>query len=385
MPVKEIVKVLYSPHKAFRDIIQNPKISGPILVMILFIASSIGAIIALYSKTYYEDTLPTSILESDISTKDLWTEKASFWRNLEGEPPKENYYDYINGTLYGNRSIEFHVKNSPKITIILEDIGKIDCSSPNGHSKLYFNLKWIGLEGKPKNAVLYLFSGSPSSYFRLSLAEELANAKADVWNSMALSLGDDGWVSVGTADWRNITGLQLEFSWSEASNVTLLVDGVFFGGVFKPLESFTFIINYAILAFMQFVFRWVLLAGLIYMMTRGFKANTIWRVIIILVGFALMPMAVQAIVNAAVFSTIPAIKYSFEYIIFGFRGGAEAAYIALLNQIFNYIQTAVTIWTIVLCAFAIRAATEFSWSKTFLIAAVAYFAATTIEGFLIGV
>jgi len=383
LPIKEILKVLYSPHKAFRDILQNPKISGPILIMILFVAASVGAIYIFYSRTYYEDTLPTSILESDISKKDLWTEKASFWRNLEGEPPMENYEDYINGTLYGNRSIEFHVKNSQKISVILEDIGKINCSSPNGYSKLYFSVKWIGLENNPEDAVLYLFSGFPSSYFRLSLVEELANTKDGVWNSVAVSLGDGGWASVGTADWTSITGLQLELSWSEASNITLLVDGVFFGGVFKPLENFTFIPNYAILAFMQFVFRWVLLAGVIYVMTRGFKAGTVWRIIIILVGFALIPMVVQAIVNAAVFSIIPAIKYSFEYLV-GFKG--EAAYnIGLLNQIFSYIQAAIIIWTIVLCAFAIRTATEFSWSKTFLIAAVAYFAATTIESFLIGI
>jgi hypothetical protein len=41
-------------------------------------------------------------------------------------------------------------------------------------------------------------------------------------------------------------------------------------------------------------------------------------------------------------------------------------------------------WTIALCAIAIRQLTEFSWSKSALIAMAAYFATILAESFLFG-
>jgi hypothetical protein len=41
MSMREVFRILYAPHKAFKEIIQNPKYVGPILVMILFIGASL--------------------------------------------------------------------------------------------------------------------------------------------------------------------------------------------------------------------------------------------------------------------------------------------------------------------------------------------------------
>jgi len=387
LPLKEILKVLYAPQKAFKEIIQNPKIFGPIVVMMLFIVAYIGANYIILTKTYAEQTLPTS------TQKDIWTENANYW-SVVGGSSKENSLDYVTGDihgLYGNKSIEFSVKNSTAIAMQLENIGSINCSNSDGYTKLYFRVKWISPENKPENAAIYLYSGDSSKYFYHGLAEEISNYTVNIWNNLTVSLADERWSSNGTANWENITGLKIELLWTEKSNITVLVDGLFFGGVFKPTENMIAAVSqFAIIGFMQFVFRWVLLAGIIYVMTRAFRANTVWRMIIILIGFTLITMFIQTVINAVAFSTLPNLKYSFEYL-GGVAGEREAAYQKiveeawLVNQIYSYVQAAVIVWTVALCALAVRSVAEFPLSKSLLVAVVAYFAATTIEGFLIGV
>jgi hypothetical protein len=378
-----IFKVIYAPHKAFKEISQNPKYIGPILIMILFVAANVGSMYTLMSKTLVEETLPAS------KQLDEWTENATLWKT-SGLTPTENYTDYIQGSIYGNRSIEFSAINSSEISMQLDNIGSVNCSEPSGYKNLYLRIKWISPDGSPENATIYLYS-SPSDYFYCNITENLSNS-VNVWNNLTIPLANQNWTEVGTvADWGNITGLGLNFTWPAGSNITVLVDGLFFGGVFKPpVDDFAgYAVNFSVFTFMQFVIRWVLLGGIIYIMTKAFKANTVWRVILILVGFALITMFVQAVINAATFSTLSTIRYPFE-LIGGVKGESENAYNKILeetwlvNQIYGYVQIAVLIWTIVLCALAVRLTTEFSWTKSFLIAAVAYFSATVVEGFLVG-
>lgn len=388
MSLRAILKMLYAPHRAFREIIQNPKYIGPIVIMLLFVAANAASAYTLLSKTYVEQTLPAGTLEN----KDEWTESISMWRTLVGEPPKENYTDYIEGVLYGNRSIEFSAKNSTEIVIQLDNMGSVNCSSPEGYTKLYFRVKWISPNASPKRAVLYLYSEAPSSYFYYNLTEKFASSTAKIWNNITLNLADEGWVSTEDAYWAKITSLKLELSWLEQSNITVLVDGLFFGGLFKSQleDASTYLTYSSASAFMQFIIRWVFLGGIIYVMTKAFKAATVWRVMLILVGFALITMFVQTLINAAAFSTLPNLKYPFEYI-GGVKGESEIAYSKILEEawlvdrIYSYVQAAVIIWTIALCAMAVRFATEFSWSKSLLLTVVAYFAATTLESILIGI
>ncbi|MEM2912034.1 MAG: YIP1 family protein [Candidatus Bathyarchaeia archaeon] len=379
-----IFKVIYAPHKAFKEIIQNPRYIGPILIMILFIGANAASTYTLLTKTYVEETLPTS--------KDEWTENSALWRTLNGALATENFTDHINGNIYGNRSIEFSIKNSTKISMQLDDIGSINCSSPDGYTKIYLRIKWTSPNVSPKNISLYLYSTTSSNYFYYNLTEKFSNLTANIWNNLTVPFTDEKWLRSGTADWSNITGLKLELAWLEKSNITVLMDGLFFGGIFKsPAENLAaYITNFSVLGFMQFVLRWVLLGGIIFIMTKVFKANTFWRVTLILIGFALITMFIQALINTAAFSTLPTLKYPFEYI-GGVKGESETAYNKIIeeawfvNQIYSYVQAAIILWTIALCGIAIRFSTEFSWAKSLLIATVAYFAATTAESFLIGI
>lgn len=379
-----ILKVIYAPHKAFKEIAQNPKYIGPILIMILFAAANVGSMYTLASKTLIEETLPTS------KQLDEWTENATLWTT--SGMTSENYTDYIQGSIYGNRSIEFSAINSNEISMQLDNIGPVNCSDPSGYKDLYLRIKWTSPDDSPENAIIYLYSISSSNYFYYNLTENLSGSTVNVWNNITIPLANQNWTRIGTAaDWENITGLGLNFTWSESSNITVLVDGLFFGGVFKPMVDDVggYVVYFSVFTFMQFVVKWVLLGGIIYIMTKAFQANTVWRVILILVGFALITMFVQAVINAATFLTLPTIRYPFEFI-GGVEGESENAYNKILeetwlvNQIYGYVQIAVLIWTIALCAIAVHVITEFSWAKSFLIAAAAYFAVTFIESFLIG-
>ena len=45
MFANDVLKVLYAPHKVFKQVIQNPKYWGPILVFIIFIVARRGGCI----------------------------------------------------------------------------------------------------------------------------------------------------------------------------------------------------------------------------------------------------------------------------------------------------------------------------------------------------
>jgi hypothetical protein len=383
--LKNIFKVIYAPRRAFNEIAQNPKYIGPILIMVLFTVANMGFMYTLVSKTYAEQTLPTA------EQRDRWTENSILW-TAPNVTVEDNFVDYINGTYYGNRSIEFSIDNSKQISMQLNDIGSINCSGQDGYKDLYLRIKRTSPDDTPVNVTIYLFSATPSDYFYYNLTEKFSNSSRNVWNNLTIPLDSSIWNNSANANWGNITGLKSEFGWLNNSNITLLVDGLFFGGIFKsPVENVVnYMINFSIVSVMQFVIKWVFLGGLLYIMTKAFKAKTVWRPLLILAGFALITMFVQAIINAATFSTLPTLYYRLD-LLGGVKGESENAYNEILNntwlvsQINGYIQIAVHFWTIALCAIATRLLAEFSWSKSVLIATVAYFVTIMAQSFILGI
>jgi hypothetical protein len=379
-----IFKVIYAPHKAFKEIIQNPKYMGPILIMVLFIAADIGFAYAFLSKQYIEQTLPTA------QQLDIWTENSTLWTS-NGETPKNND-DFISGTYYGNSSIEFSIVNSNEIWMQLNDMGNINCSEPDGYKSLYLRIKWTNPVDTPENVTIFLFSSNPSDYFYRNLTENFSNSLVNVWTNLTIPLGENWLNNSATASWDNITGIKLDFTWLETSNITLLVDGLFFGGIFK--SSLTNIVgdmlSYSLSAFTQFVIKWVVLGGILYIMTKTFGAKILWRPVLILVGFALITMFIQAVINTITFSNLPTLYYGFD-LIGGVNGESDAAFAKLLNdvwfinQIYGYVQIAVYIWTLVLCVIATQSLTQFSWTKSFFIGAFSYFASILLVSMIFGI
>ncbi|MDW8040406.1 MAG: hypothetical protein RMJ03_03145 [Nitrososphaerota archaeon] len=375
-----IFKVLYAPHETFKEVAQNPKYFGPMLIMVLFVIANLGSAYVIASKTYVETTEPSLSLEK----RDLWTENKSFWQPLDGAQCTENSMDYVAGVYYGSRSIEFWVEQSERIAMELHGIG-VNCSVNGGYTRLYLRVKWTSPSYPPQNASLHFYSGSTSFY--RNLTSEFSNATVNSWRNLTINLADERWLR--NPLWGNVTGLKLELVWNQTSNIRVLVDGLFFGGVFKPyVENVPgYIASYAAYSFMQFFLRWFLLGGMIYVLTKVFKAKTVWRVTLILAGFALITMFVQAAISAAAFSALPTLKYPFEFI-GGVEGEAKSAYGKILeetwlvNQVYSVVQMVMLMWTVVLCTIAIHLTAELSWTTSLLTAFAAYLAALFIEGFL---
>jgi hypothetical protein len=380
----DILKVIYAPHKAFKGIIQNPKYFGPTLIVILFIAASMGSTYAAISKTYIEKTLP------DGKLLDEWTENSTLWTSNAGITESN---DGMNGSYYGNKSIAFSITNNTEVWAQLKDSGPVNCSGPDGYSKLSFRIKWTNPEVKPANATIQLLSTSSSEYFSYNLTGALPNFTYNVWNNLTLPLISDGWSnSSSAASWDNITGLKLDFAWVDSSNITLVVDGVFFRGNFNSLlesAATTFLINYAFMAFTQILLVWVILTGLIYLMGRGLGGSVLWKPVLIVIGFTLVPMVIQSLVNTAAYLSSPTVHYPLE-LIGGVSGESDIAFNAILeqtwltSQIMRYTQVAVYVWTIALCSLAVRVLTGFGWAKSFLIGAAAYLITLLAGSFLLG-
>lgn len=388
-----VFKVLYAPNKAFREIAQNPRYIGPILVMILFIAANMAFTYVRVSKTYVEQTLPAVTSNKN----DEWTENATFWNyvRMSGIAIKENAEDFINASslngyndYYGNKSIEFSINESATIWMQLGNIGTVDCSE-QGYSEISLRIKLLNPSTKPENATFYLLS-TETDYFYYDFTDQIGDSGYNVWNNVTVTfINKTEWHGVGEASWSSIKGLRLNFSWPQPYNVTLLVDGLFFRGIYYsqanqlPEHLFASITT----SFMQFIIQWVIIGGLVYIMAKLFHGKTIWKTSLILVGFALITFFIQAVIYAAAFTSVPTLQYRLE-LLGGVYGESENAYKNILTSIElflivnQYASVIIAIWTIALLAIATRVANEFSWSKSAVIAVVAYYVGMLITSFL---
>ena len=274
------------------------------------------------------------------------------------------------------------------------NIGPANCTRPDGYENVSVRVKIVDPQTPlPSNASIYLFSGENSNYY-YNLTDTFSSATAGVWNNLTIPLDTVGWVNnSANADWGNIIGLKLEFSWPQQnSNITMLVDGLFFRGLYKtPLDTAgaSYLFSYSLSGILQFVIEWIFISGIIFLGAKGLGSKIKWKTILIPVGFALIVLVVQTIANTIVISTLPSLYYPFE--IFGGTAAEQTAAInALSNQvglataISGYIQLATLIWIIALCAIATRLTTEFSWVKSATISAAAV-GATFLLGLLLGI
>jgi hypothetical protein len=380
----EVLKVIYAPHKALKEIIQKPKYVGPLLIIILLVITNLGFTYEAISKTYVEQTLPNG------SALDQWTEDSTFWTSNAQVTESS---DQINGTYYGNASISFSTLNSTQAWMQLQGIGSINCSGPNGYNESSFRIKWTSPTEKPENVTIQLFSANSSDYFYLNLVDNFSNATYNIWNNLTIPLASTEWLRSGSnADWGNITGLRLEFTWPSNSNITVLVDGLFFHGVFKSLletAGTTYLLNYGLFSITQYAVTWVLLSGMLYIIARGVGGKLVWKPLLIAVGFILITMFIQTLINTITYLTLPTLYYPFAYL-GGVSGEGQTAYdtivaqTLLVSQISSYLQIAVYVWTIALCTLTVRLLAGLTWSKSLLVGAIGYLVTLLIEGFILG-
>jgi hypothetical protein len=373
-----IFEVIYAPRKVFKEIIQNPRYIGPILIMILFIAANTGFGYILASKSYYEQTLPSGAAPK----YDKWTQSKSWWTS-NASITESN--DSLSGGYYGNKSIEFDMINGKEIYMQVNFNQSVDCYGADGYTNMSFRIKMIYPDTTMlESASMYLFS-SETDYFKYNLTGYSFPSNSTLWNNLTIPIGlGSGWTSSSAnANWSDIISLKYDFAFSENSNLTVRLTGLFFRGLFRSgIEETGFsssLLSYSSSAFMEFVVTWVLLGGLIFLISKGLGGKGPWKPVLILVGFILVTLFVEVMIYVLLGANLPNLRYPLEYLGGSSSPGYQTALnkiaqdTALASQIESFVDIAVTIWIIGLCAFAIRQLNEFSWSKSLLVAVIAYF------------
>jgi hypothetical protein len=383
--LKDILRVLLQPHKAFKDIIKNPSYLGPMILLIIFVVSQIGSSYVVASRSFVEQTMPIGDLG------DEWTSNALTWTSIPSVNISNNTVDFINSSLYyETTSVEFDASDLNMINMEIPNFGdSINCG-PDGFNNVSLRMKIISPNHSPYSAKLTLYSLADSA-FVYDITGEVENNLGS-WNNLTLPVGFGDWTSINSgAVWQNITGIKLEFNWSTNSTINMLVDGLFFRGDFKgPLDLFgvSYFATSAINAIAPFLFQWLLLTGFMYLLIKWLKSEIVWRPLMVAVGFALIMLVIQGFLLAIIYTFLPDIYYPLE-VLAGTPGEFEVAYQVILDQIstISSIQTAITlavnVWIILLGAFITKAITEFTWMKSFLVSGVSVFLSVIVLGFLI--
>ena len=411
MPLTDILKVFYAPHKVFKDIIQNPKYLGAIIVLLLFVAAETGYYYVYGSKYYPEQTIPTE------NVGDVWATNATLWQANSGVIILNNYADFINSTApvsggqpyFGSSSLDFVASNSSNIQARLSKWnGQVNCGT-DGFKNISLRIKLVTPDIKPENVTLLLYSMSDSNFFSYDLTSLIASGAINVWNNITVPVGSGDWVSSNTAaSWENITSLKLDFKWPANSSVDLRVGGLFFRGIFKNVvESYGveyLLFNFALSSSTHFILQWFLLTALMFVIIKGLKGSVVWKTLMVAVGFALVTQVIQAVVFLATYASLPNLYLQLEAFA-SVPGELNTAMpTAILDTLttINLIQSVVTIivfvWTIALGAIVTRAITststapvtegtppaiqQFGWMKCILVSGASFLLMLIIIGFL---
>jgi hypothetical protein len=389
LQVPNVLKFIYAPQKAVKELAANPTYLAPLLVIILFVVANVGFVYISSSKTYFEQTVPTGV------NHDEWTESASYWKSnasiSESSDAITVSYPANVRQYYGTKSIAFSINSSSEVSMELNNIGPINCSVPDGYDKLDFRVKQLSPQNNPANVTVYLYSTNSSGQLYYDLAQNFINSTVDVWNNItSIPLGS-GWNNAN-GDWSNITGFALDFKWQGASNVTLLLDGLFFHG---PYESYlgslggSYLLSTAFSYALQFIITWVILGGVLYLLSKALGAKLVWKPVLIVIGCILITMVVSTIVNVAAWGTLSNVNVPFA-LEGGVSNEGKAAYDAILDQTHvvslagTAMQIVMYVWTIALAGLAVHLLGGVSWTRSLLAATVAYFVTLFVASFLFG-
>jgi hypothetical protein len=352
----DIAEVVYSPARAFKKIIENPKYLGAILVLILFIGLSIGYEYVQFSKIYTENTSPTVDSLPTYLNATLWSGSSNVSLTNNFADPF-NYSIYVAAldsgySIFGNSSLEMNAKDTNNMTASLSNVFNVDCSAPSGFQNLSVTIKPVAPAVSPKSATLTLYSLNDTNFYTYDLTSSLSStATIGVWNSLTIPVGPnaDGWKSSGSPSWGKITALQLSLTYPASSSITVRVGALLFRGQYQtPVKSdSTGLLLQFLQAFgFQFVLAWLLLTGLIYVFFKGLKATITWKPLFVALGFALFVMVIRAAINLVAAATLPTLYYPYDlslgvrfnffgatYYPAGSAGGLTAQSRAALNTI----------------------------------------------------
>ena len=372
-----ILKVLYSPLKAFEEIAKKPDIKGPILILLITLPITVGVQYVSGANFFLERPLPE---------KDLWTEEPSTPPSFLWAPESGivfNSTDHVEG----NFSVSTAVLNSAMIQMQLTSIGNLDISK-EGYSHLSFRLKWIhSANEEPNSATLQLFSlNNTDDRFELDIESLIANS-TDVWGNItglkSLDLTTDAnYVREGSPIWENITGIGFQLAWKDQANITLRIDELFFGKYedLTSSSSLGVLLSSIMRSGINFLLEWVILSAIAFLALKSFASWTgQWKNLWVAVGYVYASSIVYLMALLSVSFFLPPIflpytaTYS-EYI--NLQQSAWGLPVSILG-LANYV------WTTILCTIALKKLNGLGWSKAFFMGFGAVVMALLLGSFLL--
>jgi len=383
----QFIKVLYSPYKVFREVAEEPRYIAAIIVLALFVVSSTLFGYIVLSKSYVEETFPkVDLLAGQF---DVWTENITFWSSSPNVNISLDYSDHVNGSYYGDRSIKFYANESSSIFVKLSDFGPVNCSK-QAFNSLSFKIKFVNPETLPTTASIYLYSGDTSKYLYYNLTEKILKSSTGLWNNFTIPLSDSLWENHG-GDWHTITGLAFAFNWPEKANIKVLVDGIYFRGLFEnqiSKDPTGYISIISVFGIFQYLIQLFIIAGIVFVFLNAFGGKISWKPLAVCVGLILVTFFVQNMINSVLASqTLDNLYYTLEYL--GGSVSEKAAAAAKLNEqaqlfsmVANYVQIIILAWATLLCTIANRVLTGISWTKSAFASVIALLVAYMIRLFI---
>ena len=387
MIVKDIFKVIYSPIKAFESIAKKPDIKGPFIILALILVSAAVEQYVFASRV---------LLAARAPGNDEWTESISSSWNWTS-----NGIISLDNTTYviGNYSVRSIVSNDTSIWMKITNIGLLNCSGDEGYERMSFWINWTHQQGTfPSNSTLRLFSTTESRYFELSLANLISKTSGNWGIPIGVAVGSDsqeGWVSVNSPSWGNITGLEFMLKWlpSDRADLTMNIDDLLFAK--KPSSFLTaaslgdYIVVALISTVIGFFLTWIVYVGSFFIVSAGFHQKVgSWRALFIVMGYAFAIAIAGVLVRAILYMGLPAL--SFPMSSWPPSTSADSIRASVLEEQFwfssaVYPLSLVTnlgldLWIVALCAVSMRTLGGLSWKRAAIFAAFAYF----IKFFLFG-
>jgi len=382
-----IIKVLYSPIKAFQEILGNPKFKGPVLIIIISLLLTLGTHYISASKHYVEQITP--------SNRVAWTnmsDPSPMWASNGNISALQATYEILTG----NYTVRTLVSNGTEIWLETTNIETINCSGNSGLKTFYYKLLYIHMSSlNASTATLRLFSlKNESNYFEfdlLSFPGRYIN-KSISWIDANITVGESasGWVQSpgGSPSWANITGIEFFLKFAESSKpLSLQLNDLYFGGKYTTYLDVLFsdwLALTIIMSTFDFFIKWLILAGLLWLTVKVFHAEgSTFKTLLVIVGYTFAIMLVYVPIEIISVSQLSPIYFPYKVVFPMTAREIELAKIATSNiYAANWSSTAPYsvfvatwyisyAWTAALCTIALRILHNFSWKRASIISIVA--------------
>lgn len=345
--VSKALKVIYAPHKVFKEIVQNPKFSVPILIAILSVLVGVGSQYAAYSKINLQESLPSL---NGTTSPSPWTSNTTLWAS------DANISQSASGSILA--SLQFNITNGTQIAAELDNIGPADCSDSGPYKNLTVALEWAHPAGRPpQNATLFLNS-SDSDYFYHDLTAFVAQTGNGTWGNLTIPVGPSSqeWVNSGNLSaWSNITSLRLDFEWAEAdkADISVFVDALFFLSKDYQWLGTVAASSLSVIAFneaLNYVFYWILFTFVAYLVAKAFQVQAGMKTFLIFIGYALVGWLIIKALFILVYVALPPIYEPFDPFGLSISSGTSLLFL----EFYVYNALFLPIWPMIIMFFAAR-------------------------------